>query len=98
MRDGDPFGASGRHGNIGAGALARGRDARWELAQVLMYRSATHSVDVRTVSGRTLNDVPQLRPGPNDFEHLKTGATVVISYDLGFTPMIIGTINLSGTS
>jgi hypothetical protein len=96
--NGDPFSAGDLAGNLGAGALARGRDARWELAEVIMYHSATHSVDVRTVSGRPLKDVPQLRPGPNDFEHLKTGTTVILSYDLGFTPIIIGTINLPGTT
>jgi hypothetical protein len=82
--------------NLGAGALNRGRDARWEVGEVVMYHSATHSADLRCLTGRKLKDVPQLRPGASDYEHLKTGTVVVVSYDLGFTPIIIGTLNLPG--
>lgn len=75
--------------------MGRGRQPRWELADVLAYNSATHTSQVRTHSGRDLNDVPQIKTGAGDFEHFRTGLTVVITYELGF-PAILGCLDLIG--
>jgi hypothetical protein len=89
----DPFGISRVETNIGAAFSARGSDPRWELAEVLIYKAGTHTCDIRTHSGRSLNDVPQIKQGANDYELLRTGQTIVINYDLGF-PAIVGCINI----
>jgi hypothetical protein len=91
----DPLNPGKRAANRGAAALERGRAPRWELAEVLSFNTATHTSVIRTHSGRPLRDVPQLRTGPGAFEHLETGTTVVVSYDLGF-PAIIGCISMVG--
>ncbi len=93
----DPFAVSKMESNLGAGALDRGRQPRWELADVYVYNAATHTCEVKTHSGRPLVDVPQIKQGANDFELLRTGQTVVITYDLGF-PAILGCIDLGGTA
>lgn len=93
----DPLGVEPLSSNIGAGALDRGRAPRWELADVYVYNAATHTCEVKTHSGRPLNDVPQIKQGANDFELLSTGQTVVISYDLGF-PAIVGCIDIGSVS
>ncbi len=88
----EPLELTGGEANLGGAGLARGARPRWELATVVTYNSATHTAAVRTREGRPLKDVPQLRSGPNDFEHLPQGTGVVVSWDLGF-PAIIGCIN-----
>lgn len=89
----DPLQVSRFEENIGASALARGGETRWELGNVVQYNSATHTSVVQTLLGRPLLNVPQIKTGPSEFEHLPVGTTVVISWDLGF-PAIIGTIDL----
>jgi len=91
----DPLHPGKAAANAGGAALARGAGARWELADVLSYNSATHTSVVRTHSGRPLRDVPQIKAGPGEFEHLETGSTVVVTYDLGF-PAILGCLSLAG--
>jgi hypothetical protein len=86
--------------NVGAAGLARdGSDSegrpQWELADVVAYNSATHTSVLRTHSGRPLSDVPQIRATAGSYDHLPTGATVVVSYALGF-PAIIGCIDMPG--
>jgi len=93
----DPLGVPRLSANLGAGALDRGRQPRWELADVFVYNAATHTSEIKTHSGRPLNDVPQIRMGANDFELLRTGQTVVVSYDLGF-PAIVGCIDIGHTA
>lgn len=39
--------------------------------------------------------MPQIKFGLGEYEHLQTGTTVVVSYDLGF-PAILGVISLTG--
>jgi hypothetical protein len=91
----DPIGANPRERQLGAAALARGGHTPWELADVIAFNSATHTAVLRTHTGRPLRDVPQIKCGPRVFEHLPTGTTVVVSYDLGF-PAIIGVIDFVG--
>ncbi len=88
-----PVGAA----NLGGAALARSTPTgqRWELAVVVSYNSATHTAVVRTHSGRPLRDVPQLKPTSGNFDHLETGTSVVVSWDLGI-PIIIGCIDFVG--
>lgn len=88
-----PMGAA----NLGGAALKRTSptDTRWELAVVVSYNSATHTALVRTHSGRPLPDVPQLKPTSGNFDHLETGTSVVVSWDLGI-PIIIGCIDFVG--
>jgi hypothetical protein len=84
--------------NLGAAGLSRNTptgDARWELGVVLAYNSATHTTLVKTHSGRPLQDVPQMKSTANGFDHLETGTSVVISWDLGF-PVIVGVIDFVG--
>jgi len=90
----DPLRAPIGTANLGGGAMGRGRQPHWELADVLAYNSATHTSQVRTHSGRDLGDVPQIKIGAGDFEHLRTGLTVVVTYDLGF-PAILGCLDLT---
>lgn len=80
---------------LGASALGRGGNPNWELGTVISFNTATHTAVVRGHSGRPLRDVPLLRKGPGDFEHLEVGTTVAISCDLGF-PVIIGVIEFVG--
>jgi len=82
---------------MGAAALSRGTDGRrWEAGTVVAYHVGTHSADVRTNEGRLLPDVPQLRSGPRSVEMLEPGTDVVISWDLGFTPVIVGCFEPGG--
>jgi hypothetical protein len=91
----DPVAAAPRDQLIGAGALKRGANTPWELADVLAFNAATHTAVLRTHSGRPLRDVPQIKFGPRVFEHLPTGTTVVVSHDLGW-PVIVGVIDFVG--
>lgn len=61
----------------------------------MLYNAQTHTASVRTISGRPLQDVPQIKPTSGSFEHLGTGTTVVVSWDLGF-PAIIGCLDSAG--
>lgn len=80
---------------MGAAGLARDGNARWELADVVAYNSATHTAVLRTHNGRPLPDVPQIKATAGGYDHLPTGVTVVVSWELGF-PAIIGCIDLPG--
>lgn len=91
----DRLNPGSRAAALGAAALARGGNARWDLAEVLAYNSATHTAVLRTHRGAPLRDVPQIKFGLGDYEHLQTGTTVVVTYDLGF-PAILGVISLTG--
>ena len=91
----DPLRLAKGVANIGGGAMGRGRQPRWELADVLAYNSATHTSQLRTHSGRPLNNVPQIKVGAGEFEHFRTGLTVIVTYELGF-PAILGCIDLVG--
>lgn len=82
---------------LGKAAASQWQTPRWELADVLDYNAATCTAVLRTHSGKPLNDVPQLRPGNSDIEHLKIGTTVAIHYELGF-PVICGVITLPGAA
>ena len=75
----DPLHPGKAAANVGGAALARGAGGRWELADVLSYNSATHTSIVRTHSGRPLRDVPQIKSGPGEFDHLETGSMVVVT-------------------
>ncbi len=63
-----------------------------ELGVVVSYASGTHTATVRTHSGRPLQNVPRIKQGPGDFDHLPTGTTVVITWGLGFAA-ILGVID-----
>jgi hypothetical protein len=91
----DPLRAPPGAGNLGSAALNRGASTNWEVADVVEYNSATHTAMVRTLSGRTLQDVPQIKMGPGEYEHFRLGTSVVVTYDLGF-PAILGCINFVG--
>lgn len=91
----DPRHPGRRSAAIGAAALARGGDTHWDLADVLAYNSSTHTSVLRTHKGAPLRDVPQIKTGLGEFEHLQTGTTVVVCYDLGF-PAILGVISFTG--
>jgi hypothetical protein len=92
----DPLKTSKRAANIGAAGMMRGRDqCTWETGTVVTYDSGTHTSIVRTDSGRTLQNVPQLRATYGSFDHLQTGVTVVVSWDLGI-PVIVGILDLVG--
>ena len=87
----------GEH-TLGGGALRRGRpddSPRLERGTVVAYHSATHSALVRTDSGRSLRDVPQMIRGPGDYHHLPPGTSVVVTWDLGY-PVIIGCLDFAG--
>jgi hypothetical protein len=89
----DPLRAQRGAGNLGAAGLRRGAEPNWELGVIVTYNSGTHTSVVRTHSGRTLQDVPQIKATASGFDHISTGTTVVVAYDLGF-PAIIGCIDL----
>jgi len=91
----DPLRAPPGSANLGAAGLLRGGGGKWELADVVEYNAATHTAVVRTHSGRTLQDIPQIKTGPGEYENYKLGTSVVIVYDLGF-PAILGCINFVG--
>lgn len=81
----------------GAAVMSRGSDGRsWEAATVMAYHVATHSADIRTYEGRVLIDVPQIRTSPRSNEMLESGTDVIISWDLGFTPIIVGCFEAAG--
>lgn len=88
----DPMRAPPGAGNTGSAALARPESQRWEQGTVVVYNSDTHTAVVRTNRGRPLQDVPQLKPSSGAFEHLATGTSVVVSWDLGW-PIIVGCID-----
>ena len=83
--------------NVGGAGLARiaPTGARWQLGEVVEYNSATHTSTVRTHAGQPLRDVPQIKPTGGGYDHLETGTTVVISWDLGI-PAIIGCMDFVG--
>lgn len=89
----DPLRAGRGAGNLGAAGLGRVGGGNWELGVIATYNSATHTSVVRTHSGRTLQDVPQIKATASGFDHIPTGTTVVVAYDLGF-PAIIGCLDL----
>jgi len=93
----DPLRVSNVDRNTGAAAFARGGEPRWELADVIVYDAATHTCKVRTHTGRDYKDIFQIKPSANDFEMLRTGQTVVISWDLGI-PVIVGCVELGSTT
>lgn len=80
---------------MGAGALGRGEDPRWEMADIVSYNANTHTSILRTHSGRPLQNVPQIRTGYGDFTMFEAGQTVVVTWDLGF-PAIVGVISIVG--
>ena len=95
----DPLAPSELDKRTGAAGLHRGRSAEnWELGTVVVYHDGTHSADVRTmgVGGRFLPDVAQLKQNARDYDMLEPGTVVVISWDLGFMPLIVGTVNIVG--
>lgn len=95
----DPTAAPDVEKKTGGAGLKRGvENAQSELATVLAYHAGTHSADVRTlgVGGRPLYDVAQLKTAPGDFTLLETGNTVVISWELGFMPIITGVLDIVG--
>jgi len=94
--NGDPLSPHAIEGSIGAAALKRGKYASWELATVVAYHTETHSADVKTLTGRLLRDIAQLRSGVGDSEMLEIGTQVVVSWDLGFMPLILGIVTPSG--
>lgn len=83
--------------NIGSAGLARTTPTgtRWQLGVVVEYNSATHTATVRTHAGQPLQDVPQIKPTGGGYDHLETGTTVVVSWDLGI-PAIIGCMDFVG--
>lgn len=91
----DPLRPPRGAGNRGSAGLAREGSPAWELADVVAYNSATHTAVVRTHAGRPLPDVPQIKATAGSYDHLSTGVTVVITWELGF-PAIIGCIDLPG--
>lgn len=91
----DPLDPGQRAKNRGGGGLQRVGSPLFELADVVTYNSATHTSVLHTYSGRPLNDVPQMKSGAGEFEHLRTGTTVVVSYALGI-PIIFGVVDLTG--
>lgn len=94
----DPLALRRGENTLGGGAMARGRgknSPRFERGVVVIYHSATHSALVKTDSGRSLRDVPQLTRGPGDYHHLQVGTSVVVSWDLGY-PIIVGCLDFAG--
>ncbi len=96
----DPLAPDKKAQRSGAAGIQRGTNASWELGKVLVYHAGTHCADVRTmgVGGRPLTNVPQIKPSSGSYDLLEAGATVVISWDLGFTPVIVGVLDIVGTS
>ena len=93
----DPLAPSSHISNTGGGGLDRGTNPELELGEVLAYHAATHSASVRTLGkGGRLLEVAMLKKGSGDYELLDTGTTVVISWGLGFMPLIIGVVDLVG--
>jgi hypothetical protein len=92
----DPLHSPGA-ANIGAAGLSRTgpTGTRWQHGVVVEYNSATHTSTVRTHAGQPLRDVPQMKPTGGGYDHLETGTSVVISWDLGY-PIIIGCIDFVG--
>jgi hypothetical protein len=93
----DPLRARRGAANLGAAGLGRTGKGNWELGVVVAYNSATHTSIVRTHSGRPLQDVPQIKSTATGFDHIPTGTTVVVSYDLGI-PAIVGCMDFPGPS
>ena len=83
--------------NVGAAGLSRTapEGTRWQLGVVVEYNSATHTSTVRAHAGQPLHDVPQMKPSGGSYDHLETGTSVVISWDLGY-PVIVGCIDFVG--
>jgi hypothetical protein len=95
MSASDPLAPGSLAERMGSAALGRGRRPRWDLGEIVAYNSATLTSVVRTHTGRVLRNVPQLRPSPNDFDHLKVGTIVAVHYELGF-PVIEGVLTIPG--
>jgi len=83
--------------NLGSAGLSRATPTgtRWVLGEVIVYNSATHTSTVRTHSGSPLRNVPQIKSTGGGYDHLETGTSVVVSWDLGF-PAIIGCMDFVG--
>lgn len=92
----DPLHSPGA-ANTGAAGLSRTAPTgtRWQHGVVVEYNSATHTSTVRTHAGQPLRDVPQMKPTGGGYDHLESGTSVVVSWDLGY-PMIIGCIDFVG--
>lgn len=92
----DPLHSPGA-ANVGAAGLSRTTPtgARWQLGVVVEYNSATHTSTVRMHAGQPLRDVPQIKATGGMYDHLETGTTVVVSWDLGI-PAIIGSMDFVG--
>lgn len=90
----DPYNISKFDSVLGAGPTKRGSKTNWEIGEVLTYYPASHAMDVRTVTGKTLRSVPRLADDPSNFTALKPGTAVAISYDLPF-PVVVGTLQLN---
>lgn len=92
-----PSRGAARRGSAGLGRRTPGDVIRWELGTVLAYNSATHTSDVRTLSGRPLKNVPQIKSTAGSYDHIPAGTTVVVSWDLGI-PAIMGCMDLPGAA
>ena len=94
----DPFGTHNISNRLGNAGIQRGAsNARWELGVVTAYHAATHSVDVHTIGhGRDLSDVAQIKANTGSYDLLEVGTTVVVSWDLGFMPLIVGVLDIVG--
>lgn len=92
----DPLHSPGA-ANVGAAGLSRTAPtgARWQLGVVVEYNSATHTATVRMHAGQPLRDVPQIKATGGVYDHLETGTTVVVSWDLGI-PAIVGCMDFVG--
>lgn len=71
--------------------MKTGSNTNWEIGEVLEYHAGTHSMDVRTMTGRELFSIPRLATDPKEFTLLQPGTTVAVSYDLPF-PVVVGVI------
>lgn len=92
----DPYKVSKFDSVLGGAATKRGSNTNWEIGEVLAYYPASHAMDVRTVTGKTLRSVPRLADDPSNFTALKPGTAVAVSYDLPF-PIVVGTLQLAAT-
>lgn len=88
----DPLRVKPGAANLGGAALAEPSGKLFELGVVVSYNPNTHTSFVKTHSGRPLQDVPQIKTGPGNFDHLPSGTTVVVTWGLGW-PAIIGIID-----
>lgn len=91
----DPLAPTRHQSNMGAGALNRNPRNPLSIGEVVACHANTHVMTVRLENGQII-EAPILRKGPRDFELLDVGTTVVISWDLPLTPIILGVIDLVG--